>query len=242
MLTNAGITSTTTQLQIVSLGCQTPLVLYLPQQNIILNAFCLVCSLAGTWYADKLGRRLSGIVSTALLTIFLFMVGGLTKTYGNSTNKSGIYGTVAAIFLFQGSYSFGWTPLLYLYPPEVLNYPIRANGMGIFTFFLNGVALLIVFSFPFALSALGWKTYMMNGSWDVLEVVFIYFYWVETKGKTLEEIDEVIEGVKHSEVPDLENIRRGKEDIGDINFEVPTRQESNIYMQEVSPAKASGAE
>ncbi len=179
-------------------------------QNIVLNAWCLVCSLVGTFFADRLGRRLTGILSTGALTIFLFMVGALTKVYGNSINTSGIYGTVAAIFLFQGAYSFGWTPLLYLYPPEVLNYPIRANGMGVFTFFLNGVALLCVFSFPFALEAIGWKTYMMNASWDVLEVVFIAGYWVETKGKSLEEIDAAFDGVKHSDVPDLEDVARGK--------------------------------
>lgn len=64
----------------------------------------------------------------------------LIAGYGTSENKSGVYATVAAIFLFQGAYSFGWTPLLYLYPPEVLNYSIRANGMGVVTFALNGVA------------------------------------------------------------------------------------------------------
>jgi len=172
------------------------------------------------------------------------MIGGLTKKYGNSTNTSGVYGTVASIFLFQGAYSFGWTPLLYLYPPEVLNYPIRANGMGVFTFFLNGVALLFVFSFPFAVESLGWKTYMMNGSWDVLEVLFIWFYWVETKGKTLEEIDEVLDGKKHSDVPDLENIRRGKTDLGDILGLSTSRPEAQdkAYAVEVSPAKASGAD
>ncbi|KAI9640522.1 hypothetical protein NHQ30_011268 [Ciborinia camelliae] len=130
--------------------------------------------------------------------------------YGTSTNKSGVYGTVAAIFLFQGAYSFGWTPLLYLYPPEVLNYPIRANGMGLFTFFLNGVAILIVFSFPFAQEAMGWKIYMMNGAWDVLEVGLIWKYWVETRGKTLEEIDELFEGVKHCDVADLEDLVKRK--------------------------------
>jgi Sugar (and other) transporter len=173
------------------------------------------------------------------------MVGALTKVYGTSTNKSGIYATVAAIFLFQGAYSFGWTPLLYLYPPEVLNYPIRANGMGIFTFFLNGVALLCVFSFPFSLDAIGWKTYMMNGSWDVLEVVFIWYYWVETSGKTLEEIDAVLDGKKHSEAPDLEDVRRGKVEFGDIDVfsgEVRVPSEENYFAVEVSPAKASGAD
>ncbi|CAD6447398.1 26570adc-fcd2-46a6-9a65-d6da9bd97b33 [Sclerotinia trifoliorum] len=190
MLDNAGISDATTQLEI----------------NIILNAWCLCCALFGTYYADILGRRAAAIISTSLLTIFLFIVGALTKVYGTSKNKSGVYGTVAAIFLFQGAYSFGWTPLLYLYPPEVLNYSIRANGMGLFTFVLNGVALLIVFSFPFAQEAMGWKIYMMNGAWDVLEVGLIWKYWVETRGKTLEEIDEMFEGIKHSDVPDLKDV------------------------------------
>ncbi|KAH9219706.1 hypothetical protein DL95DRAFT_404457 [Leptodontidium sp. 2 PMI_412] len=67
----------------------------------------------------------------------------------------------------------------------ILNYPIRANGMGIFTFVLNGTSLLCVFSFPFALEAISYKAYLVNGAWDVLEIVVIWFFWVETSGKTL---------------------------------------------------------
>jgi len=197
MLDNAGITSTKTQLEI----------------NIILNAFCLVCSLVGTYFVEVWGRKPTAIASQASLTIFLFMIGALTKTYGNSTNNSAIYGTVGIIFLFQGAYSFGWTPVLYLYPAEVLNYPIRANGMGVFQFFLNGAALLMVFTMPIALAHIEWRVYMINGAWDVVVVGLLWFYWVETKGKTLEEIDKALEGEKHSNVPDLELIYQGKEDI-----------------------------
>ncbi|KAF7972360.1 hypothetical protein HWV62_18146 [Athelia sp. TMB] len=212
MLTNAGITNTTTQLEI----------------NIILNAFCLVCSLFGTWAVEAWGRKPMGVLSTGLLTVFIFMIGALTKEYGTtSTNKSAIYATVASIFLFQGAYSFGWTPLLYLYPPEVLNYSIRANGMGVFTFALNGVALMGVFAFPFAIADIGWKTYMINGAWDALELVVIAWYWVETKGRTLEEIDTQLDGIKHSDAPDLENttyaakvMEKGGEAFGGDNWEI----------------------
>ncbi|KAI9708055.1 MAG: hypothetical protein M1820_004259 [Bogoriella megaspora] len=197
MLTNAGITDTTTQLQI----------------NVILNAWCLVCSIAGTLTVDQWGRKPVAIVCHASLTVFLFIVGALTKVYGNSGSHSGVYGTVAAIFLFQGAYSFGWTPLLYMYPPEVLNYPVRANGMGVFQFVANGAGLLFVFCMPISLENTGWKTYMINGAWDVVIVGILAYCWVETKGKTLEEIDRVLEGTKHSDVPDLEMIYKGKEDI-----------------------------
>ncbi|KJA21202.1 hypothetical protein HYPSUDRAFT_751468 [Hypholoma sublateritium FD-334 SS-4] len=194
MLDNAGITNSTVQLEI----------------NIILNAWCLVCSIVGTYLADHMGCKSLGILSQSLLTIFLFLVGALTKTYGNSTFNPGIYATVAMLFLFQGSYSIGWTPLLYLYPPEVMNYSIRANGMGVFQFALNATALWAVFAFPFALVAIGWKTYMINGAWDVVIIGLMWWYWVETKGMTLEEIDRVIDGEKHSDVPDLVLIAQGK--------------------------------
>jgi len=77
---------------------------------------------------------------------------------------------------------------------------------------------------------------MMNGSWDVLEVFFIWWYWVETKGKTLEEIDEKLDVVKHSDVPDLDDILRGEEDLGDILVE----DGGNVGRVEVSPMTQSG--
>ena len=47
-------------------------------------------------------------------------------------------------------------------------------------------------------------------------------YWVETKGKTLEEIDAIFEGEKHSSVPDVELLRRGKEhiDVGEVEQQI----------------------
>ena len=88
----------------------------------------------------------------------------MNKVYGTSENNSGIYGTVAMLFLFQGSYSIGWTPLACLYPPEVMNYSMRSLGMGIYTAIGNAVGLFTVWAFPYALEAIGWKTYMINGA------------------------------------------------------------------------------
>ena len=98
---------------------------------------------------------------------------------------------------------------------------LLADDIDIITtaFIVNCTGLMVTFAFPYALAAIGWKTYMINGAWDVLELAFMYFFWVETKGKTLEEIDELFDGVKHSDVPDLEDIRRGKADVGGLIVE-----------------------
>lgn len=45
---------------------------------------------------------------------------------------------------------------------------------------------------------------------------------METKGKTLEEIDAIFEGEKHSNVPDVEMVRRGEAhiDVGSIKKQI----------------------
>ncbi|KAK7747080.1 hypothetical protein SLS62_009236 [Diatrype stigma] len=195
MLSNAGVTDTTTQLEI----------------NIILNAWCLVVAIVGTFMLDTVGRRPLAIYSSVLMTVFIFLVGALTKVYGSAENTSGVYGTVACIFLFQGAYSLGWTPLAMLYPPEVLNYSIRSVGMGVCTFLSNGAGLMVTMAFPIALDVIGWKTYMINGAWDVLQVVFIIIFWIETKGKTLEEIDEDFDGSKATNTIHVQDVLEGRD-------------------------------
>lgn len=47
---------------------------------------------------------------------------------------------------------------------------------------------------PLALTNIGWKMYEINAGWNVPFIVAVAYTWIETKGKTLEEIDAVIEG------------------------------------------------
>lgn len=58
-------------------------------------------------------------------------------------------------------------------------------------------------AFPFALDAIGWKTYIINASADIVMLVGVLWYWVETRGLTLEEVDKIFDGEKHSDVPDI---------------------------------------
>ncbi|KAI6890482.1 hypothetical protein KC334_g14727 [Hortaea werneckii] len=214
LLTLAGITSTKVQLEV----------------NIILNAWSLVCALCGTFSVDRLGRKTTALASATTLTVIIFIEGALTKVYGTSNNDSGIYATVASVFLFMGAYSFGWTPLLYLYPPEVLNYPIRAVGVGMFQFVANGTAVLIVFTMPIALDNIDYITYFVNGAWDVLVIIIIAVFWVETKGKTLEELDVIFEGEKHSDAPELVLVYRGEANVS-AGKNVQTVEESQSSQQ-----------
>lgn len=193
MLEQAGITSATTQLEI----------------NIILTSWTLIISVIASFFADHVGRKLLCSLSLIGQIISFYLVGGLTAAYGTSAKTSGIYTTIAGIFLYNGAYAFGITPLTVLYPPEVLSYRIRGTGMGLYTMTTKLCGLFVTMVFPFALDAIGWKTYIINASFDILMVAFVVWYWVETRGLTLEEVDIRFDGEKHSSVPDLEDLVHG---------------------------------
>ncbi|KAK8096662.1 hypothetical protein PG999_012606 [Apiospora kogelbergensis] len=181
--------------------------------NVVLNVWCLLCALTGTHLAANWGRKPTAMLSQTLLIACLFVIGGLSKIYADDPEGASqhlIYGDVAVMFLFQGFYSLAWTPLLYLYPPEVMNYSIRANGLAFSAFGLSALALLLVFVMPIGIANIGWRMYMINGAWDIAVLILIAVFWVETKGKTLEEIDAIFEGHKHSSVPDVELVRKGE--------------------------------
>lgn len=111
--------------------------------NVVLNVWCLACCLIGTHFAANWGRKPTALLSQGLLTVCLFIIGGLSKMYADAPDLASnalVYGNVAVMFLFQGFYSIAWTPLLYLYPPEVMNYSIRANGLAFSSLMLNGLA------------------------------------------------------------------------------------------------------
>lgn len=192
MLTQAGITDENTQLEI----------------NLGLSALQFCSALTGSALADRLGRRKLALISLGLCTMFFYMIGGFTAKYGESADRGGIYGTVVVIFLFLGSYSFGITPLTSMYPPEVLSYNIRATGAACYAMTSEVCGFFVTMVFPYMFEGIGWRTYMVNASWNVLLWVFIYFMWAETKGRTLEEISELFDGEKHSSVPDLSDLKQ----------------------------------
>ncbi|KAF2111252.1 general substrate transporter [Lophiotrema nucula] len=178
ILNQAGITNTTTQTQI----------------NVILNCFCFIVAIVGSFTLDIIGRRLQTLISIVGMTVTLYMIGGLIKVYGTSTNQSGIYGTIAVIFLFQGFYSFAITPMTSVYPVEIANFKLRSACVAVFRFADCGFGLMASFVMNFAMAKLNWKFYMINASWDVVFLLIVYFFYPETKGLSLEGIATFFEG------------------------------------------------
>ncbi|KAH7154001.1 hypothetical protein DER46DRAFT_627941 [Fusarium sp. MPI-SDFR-AT-0072] len=108
-------------------------------------------------------------------------------------NASAANATVAMIFIFGIVFSFGWTPLQSAYIAECLSTDIRAKGTAVGNLASSIASTIIQYSSGPAFQDIGYYFYLVFVFWDLFEAVFIYFFFPETKDRTLEELSEVFE-------------------------------------------------
>ncbi|KAK1982694.1 MFS lactose permease-like protein [Colletotrichum cereale] len=163
--------------------------------QLLLNAinpiFSLAAAICGATLLDKLGRRtmmLAGLAgslaSYILLTAF---------TAESEKHRSLSYGVIVSIYLFGICFSWGFTPLQTLYAVECLENRTRAKGNAASFLFLNIAIIVNSFLISIAIEKIGWKLYLVYIGWICVEMVIIYFLFVETAGKTLEELNVIFE-------------------------------------------------
>lgn len=153
-----------------------------------------VGALIGTSLTDKVGRRNIWLWGTFACAGTLAVVTGLTAKWGsNGANPAGANAAIAFIFLFGFVFSLAYTPLQAVYPTEVLQYNTRAKGMALNALAVSCAGFVNVYAGPIALGRIGWKYYIVYVAWDLFECLVIYLFVVETKGRTLEQLNEIFD-------------------------------------------------
>jgi len=108
-----------------------------------------------------------------------------------SANGSAV---VAMIYLYYTSYNIAWSGLLVGYTVEILPFSMRAKGMC-YMFAMVDVALFFnTYVNPIALNHIGWKYYIVYCVWLAAELIFVFFFYIETKNTPLEEIAKHFDG------------------------------------------------
>ncbi|KAB5585039.1 MFS sugar transporter-like protein [Coniochaeta sp. 2T2.1] len=177
MLNTSGITDPSTVLDI-NLG-------------ITLASSAAAC--LGASQMDRFGRR-KMLIGCCLILALLWggMLGG-TGAYHINGSLPAADASIAFIFLIGIVFSAAYTPLQALYPVEVLAYDQRAKGMALQNMAGNAAGLINQFALPVALQRISWKTYFVYLAVCFAQGVYYYFIMVETKGWTLEELNDVFE-------------------------------------------------
>lgn len=181
---------------------------YIEQANITLINNCqqFLWAILGALIVDKVGRRPLLLFSFAGCTVVWLGMTIASSEFAKSgggydengdpitgTNHAASQACLAMVFIFGAIYSVGITPLQALYPVEVLSFEQRAKGMAFSSMAVNAAGLLNQFAWPVALEKIDWKTYIIFTIWDAVQVFIVWIFLPETKGRTLEELDEIFE-------------------------------------------------
>ncbi|KAH6694962.1 hypothetical protein BKA61DRAFT_711424 [Leptodontidium sp. MPI-SDFR-AT-0119] len=142
--------------------------------NGIDTPLCFVASVTGTMFLDKAGRR-------PLL---------IWRIHTHPDNSYAANSSIAFIYIFGIIFSFAWTPLSPMYVVECLHTNTRAKGKALAQLFTDCASVVIQYASGPAFQHIKYYFYIAFNGWDVIELVVIYFFWPETKDRTLEELDE----------------------------------------------------
>ncbi|KAF9249807.1 hypothetical protein DTO006G1_8426 [Penicillium roqueforti] len=152
-----------------------------------------VCAVIGCginiFLLDKIGRVkllvIGGFGSAAIISV----MAALEKYYLHTTYTPGINGAVAIYFIFGAFFTSTIECTAYVYGSEIWPTHLRSEGatIALVSFFGNAVA----YSAPvtLALNNIGWKFYMVFVAVTVASTIAIMFYFPETMGLSLEEIN-----------------------------------------------------
>ncbi|KAH7102898.1 general substrate transporter [Auriculariales sp. MPI-PUGE-AT-0066] len=141
---------------------------------------------------ERLGRRKMYFWGTAgqAGSMFLAMACLIPYDVQGKTNSTATYGAVIGLYLYLIAFGCTWLELPWLYPAEINPNAIRtnANAISTCTNWLWNFAV-VMWTPPMLNSWGGFGTFLFFFGVNMCFFPFIYYFYVETKGRSLEEID-----------------------------------------------------
>ncbi|KAE8415098.1 general substrate transporter [Aspergillus pseudocaelatus] len=175
MLENAGITGSSQQLLL----------------NALNTVFSFIGGLCGSCFVDRWGRRTLFLYGTFITGLIYIPINVISSYESERLTTSMGYGFIACIFLYGIVFSFSWTPLQSLYPAEILPSRVRAKGMAFQNVVYGGSNFINMYATPTGMDNIGWRMYIIFLVLHFLEYIFMFFTLPETKGRTIEELEEL---------------------------------------------------
>ncbi|CAK7209198.1 Ribulose bisphosphate carboxylase large chain [Sporothrix bragantina] len=153
-----------------------------------INGITYFLSTIPPWYiVDRWGRRvilLTGAVAMCIalsfISYFIFLDLPTTRIY-----------VVAFVMIYNAAFGYSWGPIPWLYPPEILPLSIRSKGASLSTATNWAFNWLVGEMTPILQEWIAWRLYLVHAFFCALSFVVVYFFYPETCGVRLEEMDSL---------------------------------------------------
>ena len=107
---------------------------------------------------------------------------------------------IVSVLVYIALFSVGWGPVPWVLLGELFPLPVRGVASGIVTFVNWGTAAIVTGFYPqYSLSITPWFAWWSFSVLNLASVIFAVFCVYETKGKSLEELQQRFQGTKPRE-------------------------------------------
>ncbi len=149
-----------------------------------------VFTVAAMAVIDRIGRKKLMIVGSIGYIISLSTIAWAFFTYGTDFTQTGSMVVLGSIFLFIASHAFGQGAVIWVYLSEIFPNRVRGRGQSLGTATHWVAAAAISWTFPLIAEASGGYTFAFYALCMVLQLLWVVFSMLETKGISLEEIQK----------------------------------------------------
>ncbi|TGO44119.1 hypothetical protein BOTNAR_0934g00020 [Botryotinia narcissicola] len=169
--------------------------------SMITSSVNVFSTLPGLYLVEAWGRRRLLMFGALGMFACQMIVGSVGTAFPNGDNIAAQKALVAFVCIYIFFFASSWGPVGWIIPGEIFPLPVRAKGISMTTasnWLLNWA---IAYSTPYLVNPgpgnanLQAKIFFVWGGCCLLCAVFVYFLIYETKGLSLEEVDELYESV-----------------------------------------------
>ncbi|KAK4111475.1 putative sugar transporter protein [Canariomyces notabilis] len=147
--------------------------------------------------ADSLGRRRSLLWTSAAQAIAMYIVGIYGKIEPPQKDKpiSGFgYFAIVLIYAWAVFFQFGWGPVCWILVSEIPTARLRALNVAIGAltqWVFNFIIARTVLTMQVTMGTAGYGMFFLFGTFGWIMGIFVWFFIPETKGISLEKMDEL---------------------------------------------------
>jgi len=154
--------------------------------SVIVGIINFIFTLIALVYVDKFGRRPLLLFGLFGMTLSLLIAG-----YTMRLNTAQGYLVLIPILTFIAFFAFSMGPIPWIFISEVFPNKIRGRAVSIATMALWISNFIVVQNFPWMVAKIGGGSFYVFALVCFFTFLFVSFNMPETKGKTLEEIEEM---------------------------------------------------
>ncbi|KAH9815132.1 general substrate transporter [Melampsora americana] len=153
-----------------------------------------LASWIGVYTIERFGRRklmLFGAVGMCLSMAVLAVAAWAIQPHVGLNSSSAAIAATVFLFVYNSFFGIGWLGMSWLYSAEIPPLSTRAASTGISTASNWIFNFLIVLITPISFQNIGWRTYIIFAAINFFIVPVVYFFFPETAGRSLEELDDI---------------------------------------------------